>query len=1046
MSLRKEIQNHDFIILTGAPGVGKTKLALEGIKSFLEENLEYNAYCVSYKHHTLLDDLYQYMDSNNDYILFVDDANRIDAFSQITGFYKASRKGKLKVIITVRNYAFQEVGNLCFEFSPMQMEIKKFSDEEIVEIIKQDPFNILNSSYYEIIKRIADGNPRLAIMVAQLAIAEQRIEALSDVSGLFDSYFSTFIKDDGAFTNELNIKCLGLISFFYTIPYKDKEISNSILRNFSIDYRDFIEAINNLDKLEIVELQFEHVKIPEQNLSTYFFYKAFIKDNLLSFEILLVKYYNRNKNRFRDSVIPANNTFGALRVMAKIQPHLNNYWKLIANDQEKGFDFLDTFWFYLSNETFEFILKQVEGLPVNNSKDYLVTSETNDFSHNKERLLSLVENFFRYPDIKLKDALQLAFEYVRKKPEYLPELIQSIRDRLKFDRDDERFGFLRQIYLFDLLFDGLKNNDSLYTVSFYELAKYFLNFQYHHTKGGRNHSFIMYQFALPNNEVIQKFRSRIWKEVHGNFKRYPEESFSILLNYGGVSPGIVGEIMEYDVPFVLRIINTHLTKKSFDHCQYVQNQIRSFNGNSVDDPSFEMLLQSFRNSTYDTYLKLDWNWLRDKKSFEFVDFSEYDQLKEKEIRSSFIFESLERVESFLNEFTFLKNKVNNEWGYNNSLDLIIDENYNHNPKIGIALLSKIIENNNEINYIPRIFFLKQLKTNSTATEIWSLLQSEDFNSKALWELSFFDYLEDALINQKYADALINSVNSLQGANSIHFDRLQRYLLIEPDLFQKILQNIVHNNDQGNRISVWMDFFSVYFDKLGNDMNLIKKAYLQQERIQNRFDYEAKGFLNILKTDPQFLIEYVDSLYLKEQFKFSNSHKNLGIIWKIKDIESVLKDVFELILSKSLYLGILDHFCNIFYKNIPEGFSGKAKKFLLEYVKENHSEYKKMNAVVDIARNSIKEIYDEILLLFVSLNQDPEVFSKIWWRGNGGGVRSGDVIFGDIEAAEWRNILSVVERSDVGIKLIPIKKQINEKIQRALRSGDWERKRRFLDRD
>jgi len=52
--LKESIDTHDFIILTGAPGIGKTKLALEGIKSFLFENSSFTAYCVSYKNHTLL--------------------------------------------------------------------------------------------------------------------------------------------------------------------------------------------------------------------------------------------------------------------------------------------------------------------------------------------------------------------------------------------------------------------------------------------------------------------------------------------------------------------------------------------------------------------------------------------------------------------------------------------------------------------------------------------------------------------------------------------------------------------------------------------------------------------------------------------------------------------------------------------------------------------------------------------------------------------------------------------------------------------------------
>jgi hypothetical protein len=41
---------------------------------------------------------------------------------------------------------------------------------------------------------------------------------------------------------------------------------------------------------------------------------------------------------------------------------------------------------------------------------------------------------------------------------------------------------------------------------------------------------------------------------------------------------------------------------------------------------------------------------------------------------------------------------------------------------------------------------------------------------------------------------------------------------------------------------------------------IKKAYIQQNLIQNHFDYERKGFIEILKIDKNFLIEFVESLY------------------------------------------------------------------------------------------------------------------------------------------------------------------------------------------
>lgn len=305
-----QLNSSDFIILTGAPGVGKTKLALEGISSFLKTNKDYTAYSLSYKNAPLLEDLCQYFDEKNNYLLFVDDANRIDAFNQVIGFFKVERKGKLKIIVTVRDYAYGEVADRCLDLKTSNIQLKKLNDEQITDILKSDSFRIYNSNYQREILRIADGNPRLAIMAAKLAIQEQDLAALSDVTQLFEQYFVRFLSDNINIYKKENLKTLGLISFFYTVPYKDKEKCEIILSKFGAEYGEFIDAIDTLNKIETVEIRFDYVKISEQNLATYFFYKAFIKDEFLSFNTLLENYYDQNIGRFKDTIIAANNTFG----------------------------------------------------------------------------------------------------------------------------------------------------------------------------------------------------------------------------------------------------------------------------------------------------------------------------------------------------------------------------------------------------------------------------------------------------------------------------------------------------------------------------------------------------------------------------------------------------------------------------------------------------------------------------------------------------------------------------------------------------------------
>lgn len=136
--------------------------------------------------------------------------------------------------------------------------------------------------------------------------------------------------------------------------------------------------------------------------------------------------------------------------------------------------------------------------------------------------------------------------------------------------------------------------------------------------------------------------------------------------------------------------------------------------------------------------------------------------------------------------------------------------------------------------------------------------------------------------------------------------------------------------------------------------------------------------------------------------------------------------------------------NLSMKLIPLDQFERAKAFLLYYTKTNYNNIKKINMIVDIVRTSMRRIFDEFLLHFISLTQDVELFGNLQWRGSGG-IYSGDIIISDIEVSEWKSILSTIEISPIGFKLIPIKKYINDQIERSLRYGDWERQRRFTER-
>ncbi len=76
---------------------------------------------------------------------------------------------------------------------------------------------------------------------------------------------------------------------------------------------------------------------------------------------------------------------------------------------------------------------------------------------------------------------------------------------------------------------------------------------------------------------------------------------------------------------------------------------------------------------------------------------------------------------------------------------------------------------------------------------------------------------------------------------------------------------------------------------------------------------------------------------------------------------------------------------------------------------------RMNLIVNIVKHSREELFASVLLHYISLNQDPKSFAEIYWVGKSG----------DIDPSDWKNILSIVEKSDLGIKLISIKRYMKD---------------------
>ena len=1071
------LATNDLLIISGFPGVGKTKIALEALDKFLSTNKNYSAFAVSKKDQDISEDLKIHLQQEKNYVLLIDDANRqLVNFKQILGVFKEKRKGNIKLIITVRDYALNDVTNESYEYDPHKIILKKFSDEEITEIINSDSFEIKNPKYQKRIVEVADGNARLAVMAARIAKQRQESFLLGDVSDLYDSYFQTFIKDFNIFGDKTLLKTLGIISFFFTIDRSNKEFIENLLKSFELDYHDFNEAIDELEKRELVEVQYNHARVSEQVMATYFFYKVFIKEEILSFKTLLFTFFPVWKKRFSDTIIPSNNSFGYDNVLKKINGTLDEYLYSIYSEEEKVLEFFSLFWFYKREETLSYFHQKIKQFPESENPVYDSKYEMNDFVWDRDKTLDFLADLFKHSTESFIPSLELAFEYSRKKPESLPELIRRIREKLLFDDDDHRFDFQRQVELFNLLIARFKEKQPHYVEAFFALAGTFLSHHFQITKGGRNHSITFYEYPLPFYEVTKEFRKSIWSTLFENFKTYPKEVLSTLTSFRPGYKEAIPEILNYDLSFLLPFIEKSLETTSFEHIHFVHDFVSMLDRENLVDKDYQNLKIKFNSKEYEYFRKLDWNTIRGRQDYAFENYDDFQKLKEQDVRISFVFKN---ETEFTTLHEAIKNtlllKGNNSWGIDQSLNIITEENFMQNDELGFKLLKSILENSpTGINPIHNAVKVIVNKSPQWALRLWNLIDSWKHEYKLHWKLSFFDYLPPEFADNFYKNALLETIKSMDRGCYMRFESFEKFIPITSDKFKDkareffmtlpIIRNIITYKEkniieeilsivynkievQNLRINLSFHFFEKYSAMLVDNFELLQKSYIQQEKkVNNDFDFQHAGLKALLQIKPDFLLDYIHSSYAdKENLQSYNTHKQLSFVWDLDHNNELLKKAVVLIIENNYYFGIGEHPLIVFFHNLNEEQKIKAKSFILSFISEYYADDKKMNSVFAVLRHTLKEFFEEAFLHYLSLNTDIDNFKNIWWRGNGG-TYSGDVIIGEIHAKEWQNILTMVVKSNNQLDLIPIKTYIKKQIEYELKSGEKERKRKFINPD
>jgi hypothetical protein len=374
----------------------------------------------------------------------VDDANRITQLGRILSLINdQTTNRKIKIIVTVRDYALNKVKEAAKESGKyVELFLNTIEDKQIKEIISSE-YGIHNQIYIERICNIAKGNPRLAIMASRIASAERDLGSIADVSILYDEYFGSIVTDSSELNDTNLLKVAGIVSFFGSLDRTNQEHFSNIAAKFSISEELFWWNVKKLHSLEIVDLyEDDVVKITDQVLSTYLFYKAFIKDQILDFSILLDVFFY--EHRLRDTVYPVISAFNKQFVTTRLQSHIDRKWESAKKDSQCLVAFMEVFWFLKQTDILYYYKELIDCIP---DKEYVFSDFNFSSVKNSGRIdshLEVLRLFGNSEKENFEIALELMFSYLEKVPSVLPDILHLFTEDFSFDSHSYIYDYIIQ--------------------------------------------------------------------------------------------------------------------------------------------------------------------------------------------------------------------------------------------------------------------------------------------------------------------------------------------------------------------------------------------------------------------------------------------------------------------------------------------------------------------------------------------------------------------------------------------------------------------------
>ena len=546
--INEKINLHDAVVITGDSGSGKTKLAVEFLKSFSTKGIVVQNRVGDISH-----DLFLETEKDDEYCILFDDANGIAQFKYCLEDLINAKK-KIKLLITVRNYAKDDVINLLSncKISFDVVSINTLSDEEIKKIIVNN-YGIINPKYQERIISISKGNARLAVIASEKTLLDDDGLIWKDSASLLNSYFRDILQNNKIVNGEDYKKLLGMLSIIKKIDLNDRSMISKISSMIGLESEDIVTKFNELFTHEIVDIYLNRVvKVEDQCLQDYFIYDAIVKSKAISLKRVVSEFFPSRRKEVIESINALINTYTSENGNNFIKNEIISLWDDLERNGNINNDFVAAF----------SAVDPLRALNWCKSRIFIGKHRIQDFSKvdyskfsYRNEFLDILKHLFYIENDD--ESLMLIFDsllYV----ELCNDAYAVVKELVEFCIDDFEYQFLRQHKMIEIL--KYYNNEPWFSGIVLLFCKNLLKFNFTITKSVRNNSFEMCYLSLKDElPGCKELRNQIW-----NLLSYLDNQnvFEAICNYFSDCSSETDDLFKNDLNNIEQIlVEKHIDKR-----------------------------------------------------------------------------------------------------------------------------------------------------------------------------------------------------------------------------------------------------------------------------------------------------------------------------------------------------------------------------------------------------------------------------------------------------------------------------------------------------